>query len=295
MQPARLVRSRQGQALPSVSMTRTDNSRADFAGRTALVTGGASGIGLACAELLAARGARIVLADLDAARTQDAAAALGAHALAFDVADRAAVADAHARLAADGVTIDLLINSAGIVQSPEPPERLAIEDFRRVMAIDFEGTYHCCAEFGSAMARRGRGAIVNIASVAGMRSMPLHAYSPAKAAVISLTECLAAEWGRSGVRVNCVSPGYTVTAALQQQIDLGLRDPAKLKHNSALGVLIAPADIARVIAFLLSDEAAVITGANLAADAGWLVAGSWATFGGVRERVAPSHDDSETP
>ena len=72
---------------------------------------------------------------------------------------------------------------------------------------------------------------------------------------------------------------------------VGLRDPEKLKHNSALGVLIAPADIARVIAFLLSDEAAVITGANLAADAGWLVAGSWATFGGVRERVAPSHDN----
>lgn len=276
-------------------MTRTDNTSADFAGRTALVTGGASGIGRACAELLAARGARIVLADLDAARTQEAAVTLGAHPLHFDVADRAAVADAHAQLAADGITIDLLINSAGIVQSPEPPDRLPIEDFRRVMAIDFEGTYHCCAEFGGAMARRGRGAIVNIASVAGMRSMPLHAYSPAKAAVISLTECLAAEWGRSGVRVNCVSPGYTVTAALQRQIDLGLRDPAKLKHNSALGVLIAPDDIARVIAFLLSDEAAVITGINLAADAGWLVAGSWATFGGVRERVKATIDNTETP
>ncbi|MFT3955735.1 MAG: SDR family oxidoreductase [Piscinibacter sp.] len=256
-----------------------------------MITGGASGIGLACAELLAARGARVVLADLDLARCREAAGPLGAQALAFDVADRAAVAAAHAQLAAAGIVVDLLVNCAGIVQSPEAPHRLAIEDFRRVVAIDFEGTYHCCAEFGSAMAQRGRGAIVNIASVAGMRSMPLHAYSPAKAAVISLTECLAAEWGRSGVRVNCVSPGYTVTAALQQQIDLGLRDPEKLRHNSALGVLIAPADIARVIAFLLSDEAAVITGANLAADAGWLVAGSWATFGGVRERVAPSLDN----
>lgn len=270
-------------------MTHSDPT--PFAGRTALVTGGASGIGLACAELLSERGARVVLADLDPARAGEAAAALGAHPLAFDVADRAAVAAAHAQLASENITVDLLVNCAGIVQSPEPPDRLPIDDFRRVVAIDFEGTYHCCAEFGSAMARRGRGAIVNIASVAGMRSMPLHAYSPAKAAVISLTECLAAEWGRSGVRVNCVSPGYTVTAALQQQIDLGLRDPEKLKHNSALGVLIAPADIARVIAFLLSDEAAVITGANLAADAGWLVAGSWATFGGVRERVAPSPDN----
>ena len=276
-------------------MNRPDSTPAAFAGRTALITGGASGIGLACAKLLAARGAHIVLADLDLARCREAAEPLGAQALAFDMADRAAVAAAHAQLAAEGIVVDLLVNCAGIVQSPEPPHRLAIEDFRRVVAIDFEGTYHCCAEFGSAMAQRGRGAIVNIASVAGMRSMPLHAYSPAKAAVISLTECLAAEWGRSGVRVNCVSPGYTVTAALQQQIDLGLRDPEKLKHNSALGVLIAPADIARVIAFLLSDDAAVITGANLAADAGWLVAGSWATFGGVRERVTSIQDHTETP
>ena len=112
--------------------------------------------------------------------------------------------------------------------------------------------------------------------------MPLHAYSPAKAAVISLGECLAAEWGRSGVRVNTVSPGYTVTAALEGQIDLGLRDPEKLKANSALGRLIAPIDIARAVVFLLSEDASVITGINLPADAGWLVAGSWSTFGGVR-------------
>lgn len=164
--------------------------------------------------------------------------------------------------------IDLLVNCAGIVQSPDAPEALAHAQFQRVLAIDFEGTYACCAEFGSAMAQRGHGAIVNIASVAGMRSMPLHAYSPAKAAVISLGECLAAEWGRSGVPVNTVPPGYTVTAALQSQIDLGLRDPEKLKANSALGRLSAPLDIARAVVFLLSDDAAVITGVNLPADAG---------------------------
>ena len=258
----------------------------DFSGRTALVTGGASGIGLACVELLRERGARVVMADLDAHHTREIAERTGVHAAAFDVADREAVAAAHGRLRDEGIEVDLLVNCAGIVQSPDTPEALAHATFRRVLAIDFEGTYACCAEFGSAMARRGNGAIVNIASVAGMRSMPLHSYSPAKAAVVSLGECLAGEWGRSGVRVNTVSPGYTVTAALQGQIDLGLRDPEKLKSNSALGKLIAPLDIARAVVFLLSDEAAMITGVNLPVDAGWLVAGSWNTFGGVRPAVA---------
>jgi NAD(P)-dependent dehydrogenase (short-subunit alcohol dehydrogenase family) len=253
-----------------------------FKGRTALVTGGASGIGLACAELLVQRGAHVVVADLHAVSTNAAAVRVGGVPLSFDVSQRAAVAQAHQTLRAQGIEVDLLVNCAGIVQAPDAPNKLAHAEFQRVLAIDFEGTYSCCAEFGSAMAQRGRGAIVNIASVAGMRSMPLHAYSPAKAAVISLTECLAAEWGRSGVRVNTVSPGYTVTAALQSQIDLGLRDPEKLKINSALGRLIAPRDIAGVVAFLLSEEASVITGVNLPADAGWLVAGSWSTFGGVR-------------
>ncbi len=254
----------------------------DFGGRTALVTGGASGIGLACCELLLASNARVVVADLDAGKTSAVAQRLGALASAFDVADRAAVADAHARLQGQGVQVDLLVNCAGILQSPDTPAALDHTRFQQVLAVDFEGSYACCAEFGSAMAARGQGAIVNIASVAGMRSMPLHGYSPAKAAVISMTECLAAEWGRSGVRVNTVSPGYTVTAGLQAQIDQGLRDPEKLKANSALGTLIDPADIARAIVFLLSDEARVITGINLPVDAGWLVAGSWHGFGGVR-------------
>lgn len=261
------------------------SSLPDFAGRTALVTGGASGIGLACVELLLARGAKVVLADLDAHRTAEVAERVGAFPLAFDVADRAAVASAQRQLAEQGIGVDLLVNCAGIVQSPEPPSVMPHAVFQRVLAIDFEGTYACCAEFGTAMASRGYGAIVNIASVAGMRSMPLHSYSPAKAAVISLTECLAAEWGRSGVRVNTVSPGYTVTAALQSQIDLGLRDPEKLKGNSALGRLIAPADIANAVVFLLSAQAGMITGVNLPVDAGWLVAGSWNTFGGVRPSV----------
>jgi len=257
-----------------------------FQGRGVLVTGGASGIGQACVDLLRARGATVIVADLDAGK---AAAAAQRPELGFrlDVSQPGEVEQLAKTLEDQGFEIDYLVNCAGIVQAPLPPHELGAETYRHVISVDLEGTYHCCAVFGSAMARRGRGSIVNIASIAGMRSMPLYAYSPAKAAVINLTECLAAEWGRSGVRVNSISPGYTVTAALQEQIDLGLRDPEKLRRNSALGTLIMPEDIARPVVFLLSDEAAMITGANLPVDAGWLVSGSWSTFGGLPPAQAP--------
>ena len=251
-------------------------------GRVALVTGGASGIGLATVKALQARGAKVLIADVHDGLFNEISNTQGVECHSLDVVERAAIQALHDALEKRDVTVDLLVNCAGIVQSPLPPDQLVSEVFQRTLAISLEGTFNMCAVFGSSMARRGRGSIVNIASVAGMRSMPLYAYSPAKAGIISMTEGMAAEWGRSGVRVNTVSPGYTVTAALQSQIDAGQRDPEKLKSNSALGQLIMPADIARAIVFLLSDDASMITGINLPVDAGWLVSGSWSTFGGVR-------------
>jgi NAD(P)-dependent dehydrogenase (short-subunit alcohol dehydrogenase family) len=97
-----------------------------------------------------------------------------------------------------------------------------------------------------------------------------------------MTECLAAEWGRSGVRVNAVSPGYTLTPALKAAIDKGERDVSALTDNSALGRMVTPEDVARAVAFLASEDAAAITGINLPVDCGWLVAPSWHTYGGMR-------------
>jgi NAD(P)-dependent dehydrogenase (short-subunit alcohol dehydrogenase family) len=96
-----------------------------------------------------------------------------------------------------------------------------------------------------------------------------------------MTECLAAEWGRSGVRVNAVSPGYTRTPALQAAIDRGQRDVTALEDNSALGRMVEPEEIAKAVAFLASGDAAAITGVNLPVDAGWLVATSWHTYKGL--------------
>jgi NAD(P)-dependent dehydrogenase (short-subunit alcohol dehydrogenase family) len=251
------------------------------AGGVAVVTGGASGIGAACCRELARRGAHIVLVDRDQ-RVHAVAHEVGGRAWVADVADEAALTRCADEIEAALGPVDTLINSAGVIQVPLPPDRLSMESWDEVVRVDQRGTYLAAVVFGTRMASRRRGSIVNIASVAGMRSMPLHAYAPAKAAVIAMTECLAAEWGRAGVRVNAVSPGYTRTPALQAAIDKGERDVSALERNAALGRLVEPEEIARTVAFLASADAAAITGVNLPVDCGWLVAGSWHTYGGLR-------------
>ncbi|HET7409929.1 MAG TPA: SDR family oxidoreductase [Paracoccaceae bacterium] len=254
-------------------------------GRIAVVTGGASGIGAACATRLAGRGARVVVVDIDEARARQVADGLagdGHAAHKLDVRDAAAVETLAERIVDGTGPVDVLVTSAGVIQVPLPPEELSLDDWDNVVAVDQRGVYLSCLAFGRRMAARGRGAIVNIASIAGMRSMPLHSYAPAKAAVISMTECLASEWGRSQVRVNAVAPGYTRTPALQAAIDSGKRDVTSLEQTSALGRMVEPEEIADAVCFLASDQAAAITGVTLPVDAGWLVAPSWHSYGGLR-------------
>ena len=248
----------------------------------AVVTGGASGIGAACCRELAARGARIVLLDRDE-RVYEVSREVNGYAWIVDVADEAGLGRCADAIEAKLGPVEILVNSAGVIQVPLPPDRLRMADWDEVVRVDQRGTYVASLVFGTRMAARRRGSIVNIASVAGMRSMPLHAYAPAKAAVIAMTECLAAEWGPAQVRVNAVSPGYTRTPALQAAIDKGERDVSALERNSALGLLVEPTEIARAVAFLASPDAAAITGANLPVDCGWLVTGSWHTYGGLRQ------------
>lgn len=252
-----------------------------LASRVAVVTGGASGIGAACCRMLSARGARVVVADRDLPRAEDVARDIRGRAMALDVATLDANEACAAAVEADIGAVDILVTCAGVIQKPLRAEQLPEQDVLDVVRIDQIGTWNSAVAFGRRMAVRGGGAIVTIASIAGERSMPLHAYSPAKAAVIEMTRCLAAEWGRSGVRVNAVSPGYTRTPALQKAIDAGERDVSLLEATSALGRMVTPEDIAEAVCFLSSDAARVITGINLPVDAGWLVAGSWASYGGL--------------
>jgi NAD(P)-dependent dehydrogenase (short-subunit alcohol dehydrogenase family) len=247
----------------------------------AVVTGGASGIGLACAQELAAQGAHIAIVDRDP-RAHEVAKELGGRAWIVDVADDAAVDRCAAEIDSEFGAPEVLVNSAGIIQKPLPPEQLSMQVWDDVVRIDQRGTYVACVAFGKRMAARRRGSIINIASIAGMRSMPMHAYAPAKAAVISITECLAAEWGPAQVRVNAIAPGYTRTPALQGAIDKGERDVSALEGNAALGRMVEPIEIARVAVFLAGAEASAITGATIPVDCGWLVTTSWHTYGGLR-------------
>ncbi len=251
-------------------------------GKLAVVTGGASGIGESCALLLGERGFRVVIADWDSERASAVASAMRATAYAVDVSDAASIEGLAKRIGEECGPVEVLVTSAGITQKPLPPEELPVEDWDRVISVDLRGTYLCCRAFGGGMARRSGGSIVTIASVAGSRSMPLHAYAPAKAAVISMTRCLAAEWGRSGVRVNSVSPGYTLTPLVRDLIARGQRDPSVLEANSAFGRLVEPREVAEAVAFLASDRASAITGVDLPVDVGWLVAPPWSTYGGLR-------------
>lgn len=252
----------------------------------AVVTGGASGIGAACAQGLREAGARIVIVDRNLEAASRLARELDGFAFAADVADEPAMTSLAQAIERDIGPVEVLVNSAGVLQVPVRPTALDMRTWDEVVRVDQRGTWVASIAFARAMLARRHGVVVNIASISAMRSLPLHAYAPAKAAVVAMTECLAGEWGPSGVRVNAVSPGYVRTPALQAAIDKGERDLACLTANAALERTVEPSEVADAVVFLAGRRAAAITGVNLPVDAGWLVATPWHTYGGLRAPLA---------
>jgi len=250
-------------------------------GRFVAVIGGASGIGAATSVLLAERGWRVLVCDLQREPAEAVAKQCGGAAVVLDVTDADMVERVAGEMESTHGPVEGVAMCAAIFQPRRPPEETPIADWDKIVAVCMRGTYLVDVAFGQRMARRGRGSIVNLSSYNAHRAAPMHAYCSAKAAVDSLTEGMAGEWGRSGVRVNTVTPGTTLVARVVDRIKSGTRYTVHPQALTALGRLVEPVEVAKTIAFLLSEEASGITGANIAVDAGMLVAPSWDIFGGV--------------
>ncbi|MDV7354578.1 SDR family NAD(P)-dependent oxidoreductase [Rhodococcus oxybenzonivorans] len=220
-------------------------------GATALVTGGASGIGAACAKRLAGAGVRVVTADVATGADEH-----------LDVTD----ADTVEKLAARLGRIDILVNSAGVVGPSAPLVDVDLEDWRRTFRINVDGTFLLCRAFVPAMAAAGWGRVVNLASIAAKDGNPNQsAYSASKAAVIALTKSLGKEVAKTGVLANVVAP-----AAVQSPMNAGT-DPAILARSQSLTPMARmgrPEEIAELVAWLCSEALSFSTGAVYDASGG---------------------------
>lgn len=241
-----------------------------LANKTAIVTGAASGFGAGIARRFAAEGARVMVADLNAEGARAVANEIGGIAQPVDVANGASVAAmAEAALAAWG-RVDILVNNAGVTHRPAFMEDVTEADFDRVLAVNAKSVYLTARHLVPAMKAARRGAILNIASTAGVSPRPrLNWYNASKGWMIAATRAMAIELAPFGVRVNALNPVAGETPLLASF--LGEDTPemrAKFLATIPLGRFSTPADLAAAAVFLCSDEASLITGVGLAIDGG---------------------------
>lgn len=243
----------------------------DLRGQRAIVTGGASGIGLACARAFAARGAHVVVADRDGDAATASAQEIGGEPWVVDLSDTAPLEDL--RLEAD-----ILVNNAG-VQRVAPITEFVPEDFRLIQRLMVEAPFLLIRAVLPGMYARGRGRIVNISSVHGLRASPFKsAYVTAKHALEGLSKVTALEGAPHGVTSNCIDPGYVRTPLVEKQIadqarTHGIPESEVIEKvmltEMAIKRLVEPHEVASLAGWLASDDAAMVTGASYTMDGGW--------------------------
>lgn len=247
--------------------------------RKAVVTGAAQGIGRRTAELLGENGYAVALADVQS--TSDVGRALrdnGSPILEIqgDLSDENMVAELAARVDREWGHVDLLVNNAGI-SSISPAEELSSQQFRRVLEINLVAPFMLAKSLGVKMIARGKGAIVNVASIAGLVGIADRAaYNASKHGLIGLTRTLAAEWGGRGVRVNAVCPGWVKTEMDAADQSSGGYTDADIVHRVPMARFASPTDIAQAILFLGDERiSGFVNGHTLVVDGGWTADGSW--------------------
>ncbi|MCS0647375.1 SDR family NAD(P)-dependent oxidoreductase [Curtobacterium flaccumfaciens] len=243
-----------------------DGTVFDLAGTTALVTGGASGIGLAIVETFVAAGARVVAADLDADGLAGLAERLGVRTIVLDVTDEDGVEAAVASVDEESGGIQVLVNAAGVL-TQAPLEELTTADWARVMAIDLTGVFLVMRAVGRRMLRDGHGRIINLASQLAIKggSEVAH-YAAAKAGVIALTKSAAIEWSGRGVLVNAIAPGPIVSPMTDRMTAQWRTDKAAELPIGRFGV---PAEVAPTALLLASSPAGdLYTGQTLGPNSG---------------------------
>lgn len=245
--------------------------RLDLSGRTALVTGGGSGIGRACAIRLAAAGAAVTVVDRDADRAGAVAAAIGGRALGLDLSDPRAADQVDA-------DVDIVVNNAGL-QHVAPVDEFPPERFSYLHRVMVEAPFLIIRRALPHMYARGWGRVVNISSVHGLRASPYKAaYVSAKHALEGLSKVVALEGAAHGVTTNCVNPAYVRTPLVEDQIAAqahhhGIAEDEVVERimlaRAAIKRLIEPEEVAELLAYLCSPAAAYITGVSIPLDGGW--------------------------
>jgi NAD(P)-dependent dehydrogenase (short-subunit alcohol dehydrogenase family) len=245
-------------------------------GKTAIVTGGGQGIGLACVEALAEAGAKVAISDRDmkvaeAGRAEMKKKGYDVELVDMDVTDSKRVSDVADQLVSRHGKIDILVNNAGIARSETPAEMVNDEHWLNVIDVNLNGTFWCCRAFGKHMLQAKAGTIVNIGSMSGFivnKPQEQCYYNASKAAVHHLTKSLAAEWGARGVRVNAVAPTY-----IETPLNAFVKSNPKMYDAWIGGTPMARLgqveEIASVVLFLASDAASLMTGSIVLVDGGY--------------------------